>query len=107
MPLMSSTCRWLTVSQTVTRIWNETGRLLAEKDVMGLDGQRGGLVVNSTHDHVRISEESIDAYVARYGRRTGIPVGEGPDIGYAAEDEFRASQDDYTDTPNDEGDDDQ
>jgi hypothetical protein len=31
----------------------------------------------------------------------GIPVGEGPDIGHAAEREYRASQDDYTDTPSD------
>jgi hypothetical protein len=33
-----------------------------------------------------------------------IPVGEGPDIGYAADREYRDSQDDYT--PNDEGDND-
>jgi hypothetical protein len=101
---MASTCRWLTVSQTITRIWNETGLLLTPQDVMGVTGQRYGLEVVSTHDHVRVTEESIDAYVARC-RGAGIPVGEGPDIGYAAEDEFRASQDDYTDTPNDEGDD--
>lgn len=33
-----------------------------------------------------------------------VPVGERPDIGHAAEREFGASQADYTDTPNDEGD---
>jgi hypothetical protein len=98
--------RWLTVSQTITRIWNETGRLLTAKDVTGINGQRAGLNVKSTHDHVRISEASIDAYVARYARRrAGIPVGEGPDLPEDIEDEFRASQDDYT--PNDEGDNEQ
>ncbi|MGI5274673.1 hypothetical protein ACQEUU_36950 [Nonomuraea sp. CA-218870] len=34
----------------------------------------------------------------------GIPVGEGPEIGPDAEREFRHSQADYDDTPNDEGD---
>jgi hypothetical protein len=100
--------RWLTVSQTITRIWNETGRLLTAQDVMGVNGQRAGLNVESTHDHVRISEASIDAYVARYARRrAGIPVGEGPDIGHEAELDFELSKRDYTDTPNDEGDDNQ
>jgi hypothetical protein len=98
--------RWLTVSRTITRIWAETGLLLTPQDVMGVNGQRAGLNVESTHDHVRISEESIDAYVARYGRRrAGIPVGQGADLPAHIEDEFRASQDDPTDTPNDEGDD--
>jgi hypothetical protein len=100
---MSSIARWLTVSQTITRIWNETGRLLTPQDVMGVSSQRYGLEVVSTHDHVRVTEESVDAYVARC-RGAGIPVGEGPDIGHEAELDFELSKRDYTDTPNDEGD---
>jgi hypothetical protein len=98
--------RWLTVSRTITRIWESTGRLLAAKDVLALGKQQSGLVVDSTHEHVRVSEESVTQYLLLYGRRrAGIPVGQGAKLPAHIEDEFRASQDDYTDTPNDEGDD--
>ncbi|MFI7448166.1 hypothetical protein ACIBQX_11765 [Nonomuraea sp. NPDC049714] len=105
---MGPTVRWLNVSTTITRIWAGTGRLLNAKDVMALGRQQGGLRVESTHEHVRVSEASVDAYVARYGRRrTAVPVGEGPDIGHEAELDFERSKRDYDNTPNDEGDNEQ
>jgi hypothetical protein len=85
--------RWLTVSRTITRIWAETGLLLTPQDVMGVTGQRYGLVVVSTHDHVRVTEESVDAYVARC-RGAGIPVGEGPKLPEDIEDEFQRGKED-------------
>jgi hypothetical protein len=52
-------------------------------------------------DHYSISEESVTAYQERPKR---IPVGEGAELPEDIEDEFRRGKDDYTDTPNDEGD---
>lgn len=50
--------------------------------------------------------DRLDPAAQRQAGRPDISVGGGPDIGHAAEREFRASQADYTDTPNDEGDND-
>jgi hypothetical protein len=100
--------RWLTVSRTITRIWTETGRLLTAKDVMALGRKQGGLRVEQTHDHVRVSEDSLTQYLLLYGRRrAGIPVGQGAELPEHIEDEFQRGKADYTDTPNDEGDNEQ
>lgn len=90
------TVRWLNVSTTISRIWAGTGRLLTSKDVMALGRkQGGGLRVESTHEHVRVSEESVDQYVALYGRRSaGIPVGQGAELPEDIEDEFQRGKED-------------
>lgn len=87
---------WLTLTAAATRLGITLTRLSELVDTGELERRLIG-------DHYSISEESVTAYL----ERSRIPVGEGADIGYAAEREFRASQADYTDTPNDEGDDDQ
>jgi len=53
-------------------------------------------------DHYAITEESVDACLAK--RERSIPVGEGPPIGDYAEADFQRSKHDTDDTPNDEGD---
>lgn len=55
------TGRWLTVSKTITRIYEATGRVLTARDVLDLgrrDGVRG-LVVESSHEHTRVLERSV------------------------------------------------
>lgn len=55
------TGRWLTVSKTITRIYDATGRLLTARDVLDLgkrSGQRG-LVVEQSHEHTRVLEQSV------------------------------------------------
>jgi hypothetical protein len=87
--------RWLTVSRTITRIWESTGRLLTAKDVLALGKQPSGLVVDSTHEHVRVSEESVTQYLLLYGRRrAGIPVGQGAALPEDIEDEFQRGKED-------------
>jgi hypothetical protein len=56
------------------------------------------------HSYAPVVYDPLIRYLSKTVATVSIPVGGGPDIGYAAEREFRASQDDYTDTPNDEGD---
>lgn len=56
--------------------------------------------------YVPVVYDPLIRFLSKAVAGSSIPVGEGPYIGYAAEREFRASQDDYTDTPNDEGDND-
>ncbi|MFI6594902.1 hypothetical protein ACIBHX_01570 [Nonomuraea sp. NPDC050536] len=71
-------------------------------------------------DHWELWSEAVDAHAHRIkaepelaahkgdvlADHSRLPVGQGPEIGNGAEREFRDSQGDYDDTPNDEGDDD-
>lgn len=65
------TGRWLTVSQTITRIYNATGRLLTAEDVLRLALRSGpdGLVVAESHEHTRVLEQSVLDYIAERARR--------------------------------------
>lgn len=93
------TGRWLTVSQTVTRIFNATGRLLTAEDVLrlALRGGPGGLVVAESHEHTRVLEQSVLDYIAAHACR---PVPRDPDnpaerqMTAADEDEFQRGKED-------------
>ncbi|SET52356.1 hypothetical protein [Nonomuraea wenchangensis] len=89
--------RWLTVSATITRIWTETGYLLTGDDVLRLGKRKGawGLVVETSHEHTRVSEESVDAHIVwlnapKVARPT---VGGGPHLPAFIEDEYQRSKD--------------
>lgn len=60
------TGRWLTVSRTITRIWAETGRLLTGDDVLRLGRRTGawGLIVETSHEHTRVLEQSVTDHIA-------------------------------------------
>lgn len=63
---------------------------------------RGEVELKFVGDHYSITEESVDACLAK--RERSIPVGEGPPIGDYAEADYERSKHDTDDTPNDEGD---
>jgi len=88
------TGRWLTPNRARELLgltWDQFNLLVGS----------GALVQELIGDHYSVSEASALEVLAQ---RAGIPVRQGPDIGDEAGREFRHSQDDYTDTPNDEGD---
>lgn len=87
------TGRWLTVSKTITRIYDATGRLLTCRQVLELgkrDGVRG-LIVDHSHEHTRVLERSLDDHL---NWLAGKPtVGAGPELPAFIEDEHRRGKD--------------
>lgn len=94
---------WLTVSRTITVIYNATGRLLTAADVLAL-GRRNRLTVESSHEHTRVLELSVIRYLSACGvatpsadvpaERVDIPVRQGPQIGHEAELDYERSKED-------------
>ena len=79
---------WLTVSQTITRVYNETGQLLTMRDVMQL-GKWGYLVVETSHEHTRVLERSVADYIAaRKAARHAPTVRGGPTLPDDIEDDY-------------------
>ncbi|MEU6725587.1 hypothetical protein ABZ917_17920 [Nonomuraea wenchangensis] len=89
--------RWLTVSATIQRIWTETGYLLTADDVLRLGRRTGswGLVVEHSHEHTRVLEQSVDDHVEWLNapKAPRVPVGEGPKLPAFIEDEHRRRKD--------------
>ncbi|MEO3869420.1 hypothetical protein ABGB18_11360 [Nonomuraea sp. B12E4] len=95
------TGRWLTLTAAASRIAEATGEHVSIEDVLLL-GERHRLTVRWQHEHYSVLEESVTAYLAYQAAKpltacggdvlaenAGPPVGEGPDIGYEAESQYR------------------
>ncbi|WP_211370557.1 hypothetical protein [Nonomuraea turkmeniaca] len=86
------TGRWLTVSKTITRIYDATGRLLTCRQVLELgkrDGARG-LIVESSHEHTRVLERSVADHLEWLASKPSVRGG--PALDVTTEDQYRREQ---------------
>jgi hypothetical protein len=109
------TGRWLMLSEVSRRISAATGEPVSVDDVIALGDDDGPLQAQFMHGYWSVLEESVTAYLEsvseRAGRKAEDVAGKPePTVGRwsrAEEPDSFAERGDYTDTPNDEGDNEQ
>lgn len=96
------TGRWLTVSKTISRIYEDTGCLLTIRDVMNLGRRSGerGLIVETSHAHTRVLEQSLTDHLAWLAGKPSYRGG--PRLPDEIEADYERRKD-HDDTPNDDG----
>ena len=109
------TGRWLMLSEAARRISQATGSPVSMDDVIALGDDDGPLTAQFMHGYWSVAEESLTAYLESVPECAGekaedVAENAKPTVGRwsrADEPESFADRADYTDTPNDEGDDQQ